>query len=439
MNDKKTVFIETPEGTSASEMEHIVSGFRKYCENNTSIHRVVLPPGCHAVSADGPRFGIEESLEEYTYKVWGDTKDEVLAMRAEVIKAIRPESPSKTVSELVAEVDAINQRIRNNEPTPTPTVDLAVIADMTERLAKKYANSKIATPTILDMVATSAEIASKVVSDPHNLEQQLRDDMNKGFPSAEELNKWRAKPSVPAAKKEDETYSQLYDRLKKEILDNLKSPGTPPFSDRLVTVGTHFPCQCQKNLVARGKIMCDECHAKITSEYLAHTEAEYAAMKVVSLGAVSDSSPVQYDGHSPLTAMGKWLATKEMMDECLPMNIVDPPETAWQKSEQYSPELLREYGKQTEANYDKMRDEVLNSLCVPDSVMAAQQSAPITAQASVRATASVNLGIGTSCPQSTLTAGIGGLAASLNGPTTISDEADTPETVEPKINFREFL
>lgn len=268
MTDKKTVFIEVPEGINLSQetMDRMRSNLSKCAPN---INFVILASGLHAVFADGSRFGIEESLEEYGYKIWGDSKDEVLAMRAEVIKASMP--------------------VFTVEPPEGVKFDQEMLDKFANCIQERYANSQ-------------------------------------------NFGKVMVKP--PAK-------SWLEDAI------GGVQVAPPDFSNGVAT-GRDNPAAS-----AEIRELIDEQAAII-------------------------------DANS--------------------RKIVLPP------------------GKRV--TFPR----------IPSTAVMA------TTQAGVRATASVNPGNGgTSCPQPTLTAGIGGLAASLNGPTTISDEADTPETVEPKINFREFL
>jgi hypothetical protein len=90
--EKKTVFIEMPEAYSTyATQESYDRMYAKLKERCPNIECVILPPGAHAVSADGPRYGVREELSGYSYEVWGDTKEEVMAMRQEVMRSTRVE------------------------------------------------------------------------------------------------------------------------------------------------------------------------------------------------------------------------------------------------------------------------------------------------------------------------------------------------------------
>ncbi len=80
----KIVFIQTQDDDSAWRADKMLEAIGERLRG-LGVGLVLLPPGCSAVAADGPKFGIEEAVADVSYKVWGETKAEVEAMRVAIL------------------------------------------------------------------------------------------------------------------------------------------------------------------------------------------------------------------------------------------------------------------------------------------------------------------------------------------------------------------
>jgi hypothetical protein len=88
----RTVFIELGERPPMEEFEN----FRNDLSEIHGIQFIILPPG------DGPKYGVEETVGEYGYKIWADSKDELMAIWAVLT---RRENKSADAPEIVLAPD----------------------------------------------------------------------------------------------------------------------------------------------------------------------------------------------------------------------------------------------------------------------------------------------------------------------------------------------
>lgn len=164
MSEKKVIFIEIPDNVSHASTNHLIELFQARYSNSPSYTFIILPPGVKAVSADGPRYGVREEFPAYSYEAWGDTKEEVMAMRAEITKPMTFNFPEMD-PEKKAQIEEIEKRIMKKYAADIQGISIPQGMYSIEISETDMSSKAVATPR-LDWKSVSASTTSDHIPIP---------------------------------------------------------------------------------------------------------------------------------------------------------------------------------------------------------------------------------------------------------------------------------